>query len=401
MKTVCDFKYCTGCGACIDICPKGAIDIKDELEFYNAIIDEKICIKCNLCHKVCPVNNPVKTSVPIKWHQGWARNQETRYSAASGGIASALMESFVKEGGVVCSCVFENGEFGFQFAYTYNQLSKFAGSKYVKSNPSGIYRKIKELLRSGNKVLFIGLPCQVAALKNYLTDKERLYTADLICHGTPSPKILECFLQQYQYSLHKVEDIRFRKKAYRKGNFKQKMYYDIEYTGIVDRYMIAFLNGLCYTENCYTCSYASKERVADVTLGDSWGSTLPENERRKGVSLILCQTDKGFELIDHADLILNPVDLDEAILHNRQLNAPMEKPLCRDDFFQEIYNGTNFNKAVKRCYPKKCLRQSVKKILIRLKLYNLVGGGIDIFQCGINLPRIEYSKFVLRKEESK
>ena len=76
---------------------------------------------------------------------------------------------------------------------------KFVGSKYVKSNPIGIYSKIEEHLKAKEKVLFIGLPCQVAGLKNYIKrlDKsfqDNLYTVDLICHGTPSPRLLEQFL---------------------------------------------------------------------------------------------------------------------------------------------------------------------------------------------------------------
>ena len=41
MKTVCKLDQCTGCMACIDICPKDAVRIKDSLISYNAIIDEK------------------------------------------------------------------------------------------------------------------------------------------------------------------------------------------------------------------------------------------------------------------------------------------------------------------------------------------------------------------------
>ena len=78
-------------------------------------------------------------------------------------------------------------------AESISEIDKFAGSKYVKSNPSGIYKKVKECLKNGRKALFIGLPSQVAACKNYVGQKncESLYTIDLVCHGTPSPELLE------------------------------------------------------------------------------------------------------------------------------------------------------------------------------------------------------------------
>lgn len=40
---------CTGCGACVNICPVGAISIKND----KAIIDQSKCIKCGKCLDVC------------------------------------------------------------------------------------------------------------------------------------------------------------------------------------------------------------------------------------------------------------------------------------------------------------------------------------------------------------
>ena len=164
MTTVCQFNKCTGCRACIDICPKNAITIKDSLDAYNAEIDETKCINCNLCHNICQNNNMVDLVNPIKWYQGWAENEEVRAGGSSGGAASALMLAFVESGGYVCSCTFKDGQFVFDITNTKDDVSKFKGSKYVKSNPQGAYKKVKELLKSGEKVLFIVLPCQVAAV---------------------------------------------------------------------------------------------------------------------------------------------------------------------------------------------------------------------------------------------
>ncbi len=46
-----DEKKCIACGACISICPVGAI------RFVNgkAYINPKKCIKCNSCAQFCPV----------------------------------------------------------------------------------------------------------------------------------------------------------------------------------------------------------------------------------------------------------------------------------------------------------------------------------------------------------
>ena len=164
MKTVCKKNNCSGCMACVDICPKKAISIQDELSSYNAVISDN-CIDCGLCHKKCPQNNTPDLIKPKTWYQGWAKEDDIRAKGASGGIATAIALSFVKSGGVVYGCYFEKGEFRFHKASNESELIKFAGSKYAKSNPEGIYNQIKSELDNNQKVLFVGLPCQVAGLK--------------------------------------------------------------------------------------------------------------------------------------------------------------------------------------------------------------------------------------------
>lgn len=371
MKTVCELNKCAGCMACVDICPKGAIKIKDSLSAYNAEIDENKCIGCNACHKVCQANHPAKAKAPIDWHQGWTENAETRKECSSGGAATAISKGFLENGGIVCGCTFNEGKFIFEFAENEDELKKFIGSKYVKSDPRGIYKEIKSRLKREEKVLFIGLPCQVAALKNYVnTDlSDKLYTIDLICHGTPSPKVLDIFLKQYGLTLSSLKDIKFRVKAKFQiyGNYK-----GIITKGVSDRYSIAFLNALTYTENCYCCPYAKTERISDVTLGDSWGSELAINEQKNGISLILSQTEKGNELLKMANLHLEVVDIEKAIANNHQLEYPSFKPAGREKFFDGL-KDRKFNSLVFQQLPKQCLRQEVKKILIKLHIID--GGG--------------------------
>lgn len=366
MKTVCEKNMCTGCMACVELCPKDAVVIKDELLHYNACINETACINCGVCERVCQNNNPVPLTKPLNWYEGWAENDEIRRQASSGGVATAIMIEFVKSGGQVCSCTFENGSFCFAFADSVEEISKFTGSKYVKSNPLGIYKRVMKSLMSERKVLFIGLPCQTAALKKYVDEKNSslLYTVDLICHGTPSPKLLETYLNNYGYEINNIKDLRFRKKT------KFRLFKDgkaITRNALADRYLYSFLNSLNYTENCYSCRYATTERSSDITLGDSWGTELTE-EKEKGVSLILCQTEKGIELVESSKLRLGPVDIKKAIECNKQLSAPSKKPEKRDKFFSLIQKGLNYDKIMFKCYPKVFVKQDIKKILLKFKL---------------------------------
>ena len=388
MPTVCKNDECAGCMVCVDICPKKAIAIDDKKYAYNAQIDDSKCVQCNLCHKVCPNNTyPDFFKAPIEWFQGWSAKDTTRKNGSSGGVASELASAVVELGGCVCSCVFQDGEFLFSMEDENSKLEKFAGSKYIKSNPSGIYKKILEQLKQNRTVLFIGLPCQVAALKNFVNLKlqEKLYTVDLICHGTPSPYFLKMFLKQYDVNLSDLKDIRFRVKDRFQVTEKYK---GIVTTGVRDRYTTAFLNGLFYTDNCYSCKYARKERVSDITLGDSWGSNLSSEEMGKGISLILCQTEKGKDLLLHTRIFTKPVDIDNAIAHNHQLKVPSKKPENRDEFFNMIEHGKLFNYAVFKCFPKECIKQEVNKVLLHLRL---MGGGKVSYEIQIRLKEKEES----------
>ena len=362
MKTVCEKNRCAGCMACVDICPKSAITIADELYAYNAVIDEDKCVACNLCHQICQQNQEPELTSPIAWYQGWSADPAIRSRGSSGGVATALALSFVANGGMVCCCLFENGEFRFQLATTPEDVLRSSGSKYVKSNPQGCYQKVKQLLKDNKKVLFIGLPCQVAAMKQYAGSKyaDQLFTVDLICHGTPSPQLLKQFLKESKYSIDSIKDIRFRKKVTFQLAVSEK---PIMGKGLKDAYTLAFINGLTYTENCYTCRYARKERAADITLGDSWGSEIHIEEQYKGISLILCQTPKGVALAENSGLHLLPVDLNSAIQGNDQLQHPSEKPNCQRRFFKGITAGRRFITMVARCYPKQYAKLQVKRFL--------------------------------------
>lgn len=50
---------CTGCGACDNVCPVGAITMRENGEgFLYPEIDKQKCVNCGLCAKRCPVLNP-------------------------------------------------------------------------------------------------------------------------------------------------------------------------------------------------------------------------------------------------------------------------------------------------------------------------------------------------------
>jgi len=46
-----DKEKCVGCGVCVNVCPAGAISVKDD----KAVISDK-CVDCGRCAQVCPAH---------------------------------------------------------------------------------------------------------------------------------------------------------------------------------------------------------------------------------------------------------------------------------------------------------------------------------------------------------
>ncbi|MFC1871807.1 DUF362 domain-containing protein [Chloroflexota bacterium] len=60
-----DSDRCVGCGACADVCPRGAISVSNNV----AVIDHKLCNRCGNCAEMCPAG-AIRTDRPVEAHSG-------------------------------------------------------------------------------------------------------------------------------------------------------------------------------------------------------------------------------------------------------------------------------------------------------------------------------------------
>ena len=107
--TICDDKSCTGCMACVGICPVDAIGISsDKRGFYRPVIQENTCIHCNRCRRICPSLNPSHGNQVVWTVACWQPDQALRRDSTSGGAFTALADYVFAQGGTVFGAAFSD-----------------------------------------------------------------------------------------------------------------------------------------------------------------------------------------------------------------------------------------------------------------------------------------------------
>lgn len=380
MKEICPEEKCTGCGLCMARCPKHCISMKPEtLGHLYPNINQNECIDCRLCQKSCPSLHEISSRYPSKAYAAWSKSNEDYKSSTSGGAASVLSSYILNEGGVVYGCTVQpNIQITHIRVDKTENIRQLKGSKYVQSSITNVIPQIREDVKNGIKVLFIGTPCQVAAIRQmYKIQPDNLYLVDIICHGVPSNKWLSDYITKYLgFPKTSISDVKFRDlNAYKLSIYKKdKLLYqsqDLWTHRYQDLYMNAFFDGFISRDSCFNCPYAKPERISDITIGDFWGLGNEKSDAEIpthpfGISCILPITAKGMELIDLTKEKLNIFErpVTEAINGNSQLRHPSDRNF-RINVFRSIYKSIGINRSYRLCVGDKILKQRIKKLINR------------------------------------
>ena len=192
---------CCGCTACASICSHNAIEMQpDTLGFLYPVVDTNKCVNCGLCDNVCAFNDNYDKSLNLSKPIAYGarhKNMNEVATSRSGAAFIAISDYVLNSGGVVYGAGFtDHFRVVHKRAITKEQRNEFKGSKYVQSDLTGVFRKVKKDLRAGLTVLFSGTPCQTAGLTSYVGTKLRnnLFLVDIVCHGVPSPYIWRDYL---------------------------------------------------------------------------------------------------------------------------------------------------------------------------------------------------------------
>lgn len=396
-------KNCCGCGTCSYVCPQGAIRmVPDKFGFLYPQIDVNKCINCRKCINICSFRKPIKNTIGT-CYAAVNKDIQQRHNAASGGIFGAVASRFLKAGHVVAGVemTFCDGisDVHHTVISTADRLIGLQGSKYVQSKFWTCLSTIEKELKSGNKVLISGTPCQINAARSLLCRYENnIYTMDLICHGVPSEVFFNSYLQYLQKKdRSKINSFSFRDKQFGWGLTGKVQYIvdgkrkEISLNCDESSYYKLFLDGEIYRSSCYSCPYASKDRIGDVTIGDYWGvdkyspELLSENGGRfdvkSGVSCVLVNSEKGKEILDLVtdSLELEKIDLSKVLILNTQLREPAKHTSARDKVFKAYLKegyGTVEKSFQRHLFKNKVVR-IIKKIIKKIvpqRLINIIKG---------------------------
>lgn len=374
---------CTGCYACVNICLAKCIKMKQsETGFHTPKIDQALCINCGQCEKVCPVIHMPELSTRTVAYAMKNRDQHERSKSTSGGIFPLLAEYVLDREGVIFGAVHDS-DFSVRHIKVCERkdLSLLQGAKYVQSVIGTAFLEVKRELVSGRIVLFSGTPCQCAGLRSFLGKLyENLITVDIICHGVPSPKVWQAYVDyrsQKENAGKRPIKINMRSKSSGWSHYGYSTEFDygdgkISQVGNrYDLFMKAFVGNICLRSSCSDCKTKGVERCTDFTLGDYWGiwNQHPEFDDNKGTSVVFVHTQKGREILEQLSDKMDclKVDIEDAYKENGSLVNSSPAHSGRDEFLEQI-TADNFEDLVKKYFPQESVQKSGLLQRIKRKL---------------------------------
>lgn len=360
---------CTGCGACVSICPQKALSLTDGKYFSEyPQIKADLCIDCGMCIKACHANKEIKSNYPSKAFAVISSDKIDRDSSATGGASSVLVNTVLEQKGVVYGC--EEVDYKNIIHSRIDNIKdsyRIKGSKYAQSFIGNSYSHVKEDLKTGKLVLFTGTPCQIAGLKSFLhKDYSNLILIEIICFGNVPSHFLSDHIDylckknsldnnnlQVYFRLkgETTADLKYGTFLYRKGALIKAFF------SPNDGYHFGFRQGYFLRESCFHCRYAKHERCSDITIGDFWGLGNDSLMRKyRNVSVLLLNTEKGKKLfeISKSNFILEERPLFEAF-NNPHFKGAAPKPMGWADIRKD-YNEHGYEHMYKK-YIKPAIRR--------------------------------------------
>jgi coenzyme F420-reducing hydrogenase beta subunit len=314
----------------------------DVMGFFYPVVDESKCVDCSLCDKVCAFR-PDYTSdgkaAPLSIFGCRHKDAEELSKSQSGAAGWAIINAFLTQtGGIVYGAGYKSTtHVAHKRADDLDSCREFRGSKYVQSDMRGVFPQVLADLTNGSNVLFFGTPCQVAGLKSFIPKRyaDNLFTADLVCHASPSPAFWKGYVA-YMESKRKKKVVwtDFRDKSFGWHSHEESFFFSDDFKVSDHAHRQLFYDGRIVRPSCSNCHFTNFRRVGDLTIGDHWGweKHFSEWNDNKGVSLLLVNTEKGERLRRLLEPLMDFLESNTDACTQPQLRHP--EPLAAD--YEEV-----------------------------------------------------------------
>ena len=316
--------FCAGCGLC-----HSAAQVEfqpDEKGFLYPVAMDRHQIA--LCDQVCPFgSNGIMESAHV-WGdyrmvcRAWTADASDRLAASSGGVLTAAAK-YLLETGKVDAVIQSKADPDDLYAAktvcsaTPQEVQACAGSRYTQTNP---LMDILQLLEEGKTYAFIGKPCDVTALRNYMKLAPRLeeqipYLLSFFCAGTPSRAAHDQILAAMGCEKQSLTGLSYRGNGW-PGSFTATAADGRQYTMSYEESWMKYL-GRDIRRSCKFCFDGIGEQ-ADISAGDLWYLTpdrKPDFSEHDGVNIVFGRTRRGEallrEMADARKLGCEAVDLEQ------------------------------------------------------------------------------------------
>lgn len=309
-------------------------------------------------------------------YAGRLKDKNALKKSSSGGAFTVISDFFLNNSDAIVASVYNYKEHKTEFCFIRTKKDRDAalGSKYMQSNPGQIYKAAEEYLKNNPKkiLLFVGMGCQTDGFRKFAEIKglrERVWLVDIICHGSPSPKLWREYAQSI---VRKHGDITYLTFKDKRNGWKTPTAF-VAINGNehpIKDYVNVFYSSCSLRPSCYECPYATTERKTDITIGDFWHieQTIPDFYSENGNSLFLIHTRRGMELFDKIKDNLEYRISNVKQCWQANLEAPTRRPESREAFWND-YSEKGIGFIMKK-YGVVPIQRKIKN-----KLLKLFGGG--------------------------
>lgn len=312
---------CMQCGVCEAVCPKSALSlVKNEIGNVVGFEVSEGCINCSLCSERCPINFTLPMKDAKECHATRVGNAKR---SSSGGVVTSIVKAFVEAGGYACvSIEMENCTAKHVLTNDLSVVEKSVGSKYIVSDTIDVFPEIETKLKGGDKVLYVSISCQVAALYAYLgVEYDNLYTIDLLCSANITKEVFQKhladrkatgYIHRYSGGVGSQSSI-----ILTDGSVATELSNDGMVPHRLERH-------ICMT-GCLKCQHHTCERIGDMTCGDYWGRFKYHSSLSDPVSLVMINSNRLSSFYNDLALDFDIVLTREQAKHSNCIDFEMQE----------------------------------------------------------------------------